>query len=312
VSGRLLDFYLHAAQAADAHLERRSPRPDDVRPVSAPVSAPTLGTAAEARDWVRMELANLDAAARHAAEAGRPDFTISLSMALAQYLRVYGPWPQGLLLHRLAGAMARDTDDSGGQAAALVHVGVLHRQLGQLRSAKVALNQAARLYRRLGNHRGLAAALLESGVVKRLSDMAEEGGRDLSEALALYRALGDRHGEAGALAELGALQRQTGEFEAALDKLQQALGLFCGMGMRYGEAVTLGYLGTALELAQRIRSRKDEADALEGIARVHLFSGELPRARVFYQQALDLYESMHLGEDAERVRLALSGIRKDS
>ncbi len=37
VSGRLLDFYLHAAQAADVHLERRSPKPNDVRPVSAPV-----------------------------------------------------------------------------------------------------------------------------------------------------------------------------------------------------------------------------------------------------------------------------------
>jgi tetratricopeptide (TPR) repeat protein/transcriptional regulator with XRE-family HTH domain len=449
VSGRLLNFYLYTAQAAEVHLERRSPRPNDLRSVSAPVSALALGTAAQARDWVRTELANLDAAARHAAENGRPDFTISLSMALAQYLRAYGPWPQGLLLHRLAGAMARDTGDSEGQAAALVHVGVLHRQLGQLRSAKMALGQAVRLYRRLGNHRGLAAALLESGVVKRLSDMAEDGGRDLSEALALYRKLGDPHGEAGALAELGALQRQTGAFETALDNLQQALSLFRGLGMRYGEAVTLGYLGTvqqttgaiedarkslddaldiyrerrepigqanmllflgsvhkdagrleeavsaldearslyeaagyqrgvagaltflgdvqqlngdpeaanrsvsealkifrevddpggevealnhyavlalatgardqalaryqqALELARRISSRKDEADALEGIARVYLFAGDVTQARPFYLQAFDLYESMHLGEDAERVRLALAAIPRDS
>jgi hypothetical protein len=45
---------------------------------------------------------------------------------------------------------------------------------------------------------------------------------------------------------------------------------------------------------------------------VHLFAGEVSKARASYQQALDLYESMQLGEDAERVRLALSGIRKDS
>jgi len=244
VSGRLLDFYLHAAQAADVHFERRSPGPGQVRPVSAPASAPLPGTAGQARAWVSTELANLNAAARHAASSGRADFTISLSMALAQYLRVYGPWPQGILLHRLAGAMARETGDSEGQAAALVHAGVLHRQLGELRADKAALSQASGLYRRLGNRRGLAAALLELGVAKRLSDMAEDGGRDLSEALALYRELGDRHGEAGALAELGGLQRQTGEFEAALENLRQALGLFRGLGIRYGKAFTLGYLGS--------------------------------------------------------------------
>jgi len=119
VSGRLLDFYLHAAQAADVHFERRSPGPGQVRPVSAPASAPPLGTAGQARAWVSTELANLNAAAGHAASSGRADFTISLSMALAQYLRVHGPWPQGILLHRLAGAMARETGDSEGQAAAL-------------------------------------------------------------------------------------------------------------------------------------------------------------------------------------------------
>ena len=448
VFGRLLDFYLHTAQAADVHFERRSPRPDQVRPVGAPVSAPPLGTAEQARAWIGAELANLDAAARHAAGGGRPDFTIALSTALAQYLRVYGPWSQGLLLHGLAGTTARETHDFEGQAGVLVHLGVLHRQFGGLRSAKVALNYAANLYRRLGNRRGLAAALLESGVVKRLSDMAEEGGGDLSEALALYRELGDRHGEAGALAELGGLQPQTGQFEAAEENLRRALGLFRDLGMRYGEAVTLGYLGNvqrttgatrearkslndaleiyrergepigqanmlmilgtvnkdagqlddavsaleesrslyaavgyqrgvagvltylgdvqllngdpeaagrsisraleifvevddpggevealnhyavlamatgapdealarygrALETARRIGSRKDEADAHEGMAVVYLFLDKKPQAGDSYRQALDLYASMHLDADAERVRQALAAIREN-
>jgi tetratricopeptide (TPR) repeat protein/transcriptional regulator with XRE-family HTH domain len=306
VSARLLDFYLASAQAADAHLERRSPGPHDARPVSTPVSSPQLQTSAQARDWVRTELANLDAAAQHAAAAGQRDFTISLSMALAQYLRAYGPWNEGLLLHRLAGVMARETDDSEGQAAALVHVGVLHRQLGQLPSAKVALNQAARLYRGLGNDQGLAAALLESGVVKRLTDMPEEGGRELSDALALYRALGDRHGEAGALAELGALQRQTSEFEAAIDNLQEALGLFRDLGMRYGEAVTLGYLGTvqrttgvteearksldaALYLYRERREPIGQANILLFLGDIYKDLGQLDQAVSVLEEAKSLY-----------------------
>lgn len=270
-SGRLLNFYLYAAQAADVRLERRSPRSNEVRPVSRPVSVPPLDSAAQACDWFRTELANLDAAARQAAETGRPEFSVSVSMALAQYLRVYGPWRQGLLLHRLAGALAREAGDSAGQAAALVHIGVLHRQLGQLRAAQVALDQAVGLYRGLGNHRGLAAALLESGVVKRLRDLAEEGSQELSEALALYRDLGDRHGVAGAMAERGALRRQTSEFELALAELQQALGLFRSLGLRYGEAVTLGYLGTA----QRTTGAAEDArKSLEGALDIYRERGE--------------------------------------
>lgn len=308
VCGRLLDFYLHSAQAADVHLERRSPGPSDARPVSTPVSLPPLRTTAQARDWIGVEMANLDAAARHAAESGRPDFTISLALALAQYLRVYGPWSQGLLLHRLAGAMARDTGDSDGLAAALVHVGVLHRQLGQLRPAKVALNQATRLYRKLGNQRGLAAALLESGVVKRLTDMAEVGVVELSEALVLYQGLGDRHGEAGALAELGALARQTGEFRTALEWLRQALVLFRSLGIRYGEAVTLGYLGTvqmttgAIEDARKsldsalaiYRERREpigQANMLLFLGSVHKDAGQLDNAVSALDEARSLYEA---------------------
>ena len=307
-SRRLLDFYLYAAQAADARLERRSPRPDGIRPVSAPVSMPPLGTAAQARDWGRTELANLDAAARRAAETGRPDFTIAMSMALAQYLRLYGPWQQGLDLDRLAGAMAKGGEDSEGQAAALVHAGVLHRQLSQSPSAKVALGQAVHLYRRLGNRRGLAAALLESGVVKRLSDMTEEGGKDLAEALGLYRELGDRHGEAGALAELGALQRQAGDFKSALRNLHHALDLFRDLGMRYGEAVTLGYLGTVQVTTGAIEDARESLDGalavyrergeLTGQANMQLFLGsiyrdlgQLENAVLALEEAKDIYEA---------------------
>jgi tetratricopeptide (TPR) repeat protein/transcriptional regulator with XRE-family HTH domain len=318
VSGRVLDFYLHAAQTADVQFERRSPRLAHTGPVAPPASLPPLGTAEQARAWVASELANLYAAARHAAADGRADFAISLSMALAQYIRVYGPWPQGLLLHRLAGAMAQETGDNAGLAAALMHAGILHRQLGELQLAKVSLSQSAELYQRLGDRRGQAAALVESAVAKRLSDMSLDGERELSEALTLYRELNDRHGEAGALAELGGLQRQTGDFEAALKNLRRALGLFRELGMRYGIAVVLGYLGSVQATTGALEEAEESlVGALEiyrergepiGQANILMFLGVVYKDQGLLDQAVSALEKSRSHYEAAGFQRGIAGV----
>ena len=243
VSGQLLDFYLFSVQASDLRFDRRSPAAGHAAVISAPPATPRLITTEQARAWVSSELANLDASVHYARRLGRPDYVVALSAALAQYFRAYGPWPQALAMHQVAYIAAREARDPAGQAAALVHMGVGQRQLGELGRAATTLTRAASCYRELGERGGLAAALVELGVVERLTGAASDGEKDLSEALKLYQALGDRHGEAGVRAELGALQRQMGKFEAAKESLQQALSLFRGLDVRYGEAITLAYLG---------------------------------------------------------------------
>jgi tetratricopeptide (TPR) repeat protein/transcriptional regulator with XRE-family HTH domain len=309
-AGRLLDFYLYSAQAADRCFDRRSPGTGHVVPVSKPPAPPLLDTTERARTWTATELANLDAAARCAAGTGRPEYTISLVSALMQYFRVYGPWPQALALHQTAYDVALEVGYLPGQAAALIYMGVTQRQLGLQGQAAVTLARAVSLYHRLRDRRGRAAALLELGVVQRLTGASAEGEASLTEALTLYRELGERHGEAGACAELGALQRQTGNFEAAAGNLRQALGLFRGLGLSYGEAVTLAYLGSVQwitgELAEAeesltgalgiYRARGEpigEANNLLVLGGVRRDAGQLEQAGTDLAEALDIYRDVN-------------------
>ncbi len=51
--------------------------------------------------------------------------------------------------------------------------------------------------------------------------------------------------------------------------------------------------------------RRDEADALEGIANTHRAEARAAPARRQYARALSLFESMGCGADAARVRAAM-------
>ena len=167
---RLMDYYAYTAQSADRRIERRMPRADEVGVVpSPPLAAPHLDTSERAQAWISTELANLDAATRYAAGHRRPGHAIALSAALAQYLRVHGPWAQALALHEVALDAARGTGDRGGQAAALADLGSMQRTTGAIGQAEESLSQALDLYDELGDHHGQARTFAELGVVRRLT-----------------------------------------------------------------------------------------------------------------------------------------------
>jgi tetratricopeptide (TPR) repeat protein/transcriptional regulator with XRE-family HTH domain len=286
---RLLDFYLWSAQAADRCFDRRSPGTGHVVPVSKPPVPPLLDTTERARTWIAAELANLDAAARYAGVAGRPEYTVALASALMQYLRAYGPWPQALTLHQTAYDVALEAGYLSGQAATLVNTGITQRQLGLQGQAIITLGRGLSLYHRLRDRRGQAAALLELGVVQRLTGASAEGEASLTVALTLYRELGERHGEAGACAELGALQRQTGNFKMAADNLQQALGLYRSLDLTYGEAISLAYLGS-----------------------VQWITGKLSEAEESLTEALSIYRARREPIGEANNLLVLGGVRRDA
>jgi tetratricopeptide (TPR) repeat protein/transcriptional regulator with XRE-family HTH domain len=243
VLGRLLDFYVAAAQAADQCLERRIPPLPQPAVVTRPRALPLLDTAARGKTWISAELANLDAAAQYAVRFF-PARAVALSSALAQYLSAYGPWPLALALHQGALDAARRLRDAHGQARALAQMGSVQRRSGDLGSAEDALEQALDLYRGLTDPLGQAAALLEIGVVRRLNGSITQATQDLEQALERYGQQDAALGRAATLAEIGAAQRQEGQFAAAQDSLGQALRLYRELSSRPGEAAVLGYLGS--------------------------------------------------------------------
>jgi tetratricopeptide (TPR) repeat protein/DNA-binding XRE family transcriptional regulator len=259
---RLLDYYLHTAQRADRHFERRMPRIDEPAGAPEPRTGPDLDTPEQAKEWIAAELANLDAATHYAADHDRPAQAIGLPAALAQYLRAYGSWAQALTLYQRALDAARAIADRSAQAGALTHLGSVQWSTGAFGQSEESLAGAQKLYRELGNRRGQASVLAELGVVQRLTAEYPQAKDTLAKALQLYRELADRHGQAFVLAELGVTQRQTGTFGLAEDMLTEALALYRGLGNRHGEANTLAYLASvqwSVSAFQRVGETLDQA-----------------------------------------------------
>lgn len=256
---RLLDFYLYSAQEADRRLGWRSRGVTAQLPASKPRAVPDLATTVQAQRWITSELPNLEAALRLAYTLGRFSYTVALSGALAEHLRVSGPWDKATGLHRLALDAATQTGDLAGQIATRTHIGIIERQAGRLGDAADTLSRTVSACRSAGMRLELAGALVALGITQRLTGEPGHASGNLDEALSIYQAEGDRYGQAETLRELGEVQRQTGMFGTAEQSLTQARTLFGELEHRYGEASTLSYLG-GVRLA--VKAYEPACDAL--------------------------------------------------
>ncbi|MGH3999764.1 MAG: tetratricopeptide repeat protein, partial [Pseudonocardiaceae bacterium] len=211
---RLLDYYLHTATVAAAHLTRRTPTTDP--PVAHPPRAtPDLASREGAVAWLEAERANLQATTDYAALHARHVHAIHLPAAMHEFLRAHGPWGQALTLHHTALNAARTAGDRHGQAASLTDLGVIQVLTGDYPAATVSQEQALVLYRDLGDRRGQANALNYLGLVQSLTGDYPAAITSQEQVLALCRNLGARLGQANALTDLGLVQSLTGDYPAA-------------------------------------------------------------------------------------------------
>jgi len=317
---RLLDYYLHTATLAAAHLTRR---PSTARPPVAhpPDSAPKLVTREAAVAWLEAERANLYAATDYAALHARHGHAIYLPAAMHEFLRAHGPWSQAVALHHTALDAARKTGDQLGEANTLNDLGLVQYSTGDYSAATASLGQALALHRDLGDRLGEATALDDLGRVQYLTDDYSAATASHQQALALYRDLGDRLGEANALNDLGRVQYSTDDYSAATASLEQALALYHDLSDRFGEAEALNTLGQllwvsgatddararhghALDIAQALGTPVEEARALEGIGHCHLQQGQASEDGACLRQALALYRRLG-SPDAQRVETSL-------
>jgi tetratricopeptide (TPR) repeat protein len=300
-AARLLDYYQHAADRAEALLARQTrPRPTaeaDATPPTAtpptatpptaippaatpatatppaetqPAETPGLPDREHALSWARTERANLFACLDHAVGTGQAVRVVALTASVAALLRHDGPWAEAIGNHTTAAESARRLGDRLGQANALNELGVVLRLTGDYRRAAETQRDALRIYTQLGNRLGQANALSHLGYLHSLTDDYPRAAADLRKALALYTALGDRVGQPDALNHLGTVLRLTGDFEGAAQTLEQALRLCRELGYRQGESSTLIYLG-----AVRLRTgdHRGAAESLEAALEICLELG---------------------------------------
>ena len=306
--GRVLDYYQHTADRAEALLARH----DRIGPApvlaSPPAVAPDLPDGAAALAWARAERPGLAACLEHAARAGDRARVVAVTAAMAAVLQHDGPWPQGIARHEAAAAAAADVGDVLGQASALNQVGLLRRLTGEYPAAAVVLGQALDLFRGRGERRGEAAALAQLGAVRLSAGEYPAAAAALEDAVGIFRALGDRRGEASALHDLG-VARLIGDYGAGAATLESALAISREVGDRAGQASALyilgdvrratgDYPGAAVLLAEALSAyrsldiRRGVANALDNLGAVRRFTGDYAGAAAVLAEALSMFRDL--------------------
>jgi len=303
--GRLLDYYLHTARAADRYLARRTPA--GVPSVSAipTAHAPDFADRESAVAWMDAERLNLHAVAVNAQLHYGSSHAIAIATTMHAFLSSQGHWDQALTLHRAALNAAQRVGDQLAEACILTDLGDIQRMTGDYRSSRASLEQALELYRSVGDRLGEANALHYLGVMQQATEDYPASRTSLEQALELYRSVGDRLGDTGTLIELGAVQRLTGDYSAATASLTSALELSRDFGDKLGEATALTELGAvqyltedyssaitvlnrAMELHHDLGNRQGEANALYHMGAVQYLTEDYLAAGASLEQALGL------------------------
>ncbi len=304
-TGRLLDYYQHAAGRAEALIARQT-RPARASADCAVSAVPALGDTEQALDWVRAERASLLACLDYATRSGQHARVIALTAGIAGLLRRDGPRADAIPRHAAAIEAALHLGDRVGRANALHNLGDIRWLTGDYPAAAQALKQALGIYRQLDDLLGQANALHYLGIVRCLTGNYPAAAQAQEQALYIYRDLGDRHGQANTLTELGAVRYVTDEYPAAAQALERALATYREIDDRRGQVNALNYLGAvrwltgdylaaaqaheqALVICRYFGDRLGQANALHYLGAVRYVTGNYPAAATAEEQALEIY-----------------------
>ena len=282
---RLLDHYLHSADAASRALEphRELPTLPDPAPAAQACAFPDERSASA---WFAAEYPVLHALVVHAAQtAGRLRYTWQIGCVLTTYLQRCGHWYENLAVQRSALEAARRGGDPEVQARAhrdlaracfrptlvataithLEHAADLSARHGDLLGLARAHHglgfahglrgehaaairhgvRAVELFGRIGHEAGLGSSLNSLGWSHALRSDHQESVRHCRAAIVLLQRIGNRHDEAEAYDTLGYAYQHLGRYQEAAACYLRAIALFRLTGDRYQEADSLLHLADA-------------------------------------------------------------------
>jgi len=237
----LLQHYLAAADAADAHL-RALPG----------TKVPERFTGREdALAWLDTEHENLVSAVG-AAAVDRPATAVLLAAALAEFLDWRRRFDEWIDVSRTAVAAARRLGDKHGEGRALTNLGIAQWKTRQFQEAIDTYEQALAIARETGDVHGEGRALTNLGIALWELRRFDEAINPHQQAVAAFRQTGDLDREGRASSNLGLALQDVGRFEEAIKAQQRAVDIYQQLGKSQGEGMALVNLALALEEADRL------------------------------------------------------------
>ncbi len=209
-------------------------------------------------------------------------------------------------------AISKEIGDRRGEGTVLGNLGIAYRHLGQIEKAIEYYDQALEISKEIGDRRGEGIRLGNLGLAYSLLGQIKKAIEYYDQALEISKEIGDRRNEGVHLSNLGLAYSLLGQIEKAIEYYNQALEISKEIGDRRGEGIWLGNLGIAyrhlgqiekaikyydqaIEIADEIGHTQLQNWARYGLALTHLYSGDLPAARIACESArqYDLPKNNH-------------------
>jgi DNA-binding SARP family transcriptional activator/tetratricopeptide (TPR) repeat protein len=132
---RLLDWYIHSAEAAGSELNPGKPRPDEAGNTKGAPGAPSPRSPGAALSWFDAEFANLDEAVKLAFGAAEYQRTWQLAAGMSDYLLARQHWQAATTLYGLGIEAAERLGDRARELRLRVELGIVHLYTGRLTQA---------------------------------------------------------------------------------------------------------------------------------------------------------------------------------
>jgi tetratricopeptide (TPR) repeat protein/transcriptional regulator with XRE-family HTH domain len=321
---RMLDYYLHTADVADRLLTPHRYRvPLAIgRP---PRAVPRIEDRDTALRWTTVELANLIASCRRAAELGRDDHCWQLAFTLRGFFFLTKSWDAWTSTHELAVRAARAAGNRKAEATTLNNLGVLLIERGELDAALANYRRALSLFQQAGDEHGATTSLANEAWVHHYHGEHDRALHDLQTAYQFYVRTGARRNSAITLRGMGLFRLELGAFDDAVRDLEASLQTFNELGLDLDAAMALNGLGDtrhrmgrsdqaaalyrqAILLARECGSRYEDARAEAGLGTLADEAGQPATARQHLQRALELYGALDAPQ-ASAIRQRLGTLR---
>jgi tetratricopeptide (TPR) repeat protein/transcriptional regulator with XRE-family HTH domain len=320
---RLLDHYLHTAQAAD-QLLNPTREPMNLAQAAPGVTPEQIADQAHALTWFSSERPALLAAVELAARTDHDTQAWQLAWGLTAFLRRRGRWREQATAHETGLKAAERLCDLATQARLHRGIARAYSVLGRFAAAHAHLRNAFHIDDQTGDRVSRARSHLDLAWTWAAQELYEEALREAEAAFDLYAAGDHRRGQAHTLNTIGWYHTQLGNYQTGLDRCQQALALLQAIGDPDGEAHTWDSIGfahhhlgnhdraitcyqQAIATFRAFGDQSEEATTLIHLGDTHHAVGDLTAARAAWRQARQILRQID-DPGAERLDAKLQAL----